>query len=237
MLKRIAALVLAASVLLASPLTRAADLPAKTPGALSSLLAYPTGNGFFWGLSASGLGGTTGSGFGPGNLIGGKIGLDVGYTGTLGSGFYFIEHNFNLQGIQGPGGAQSVSAAFGMQQRYAIGASQSTVNQFVNLVPGLGSVAMPSVPLLPGVTLAPANYYLFASTYEDDVSASVGTSTGRSWLFSYGVGTGILFRGSNGWVFDTSIEWKHSEGGMLIGAAGTVKPLKDAYLGTVRVKF
>jgi len=228
---------LTAAVALFSPAS-AADLYTKAP----AYLTYPTGNGFFWGLSASGLGGTTSStgGLPSGNLIGGKFGLDFGYTGTLGTGgFWFVEHNFNAQALQGSGAGLSLSAAFGMEQRFAVGASQAVVAQFASLLPGLSGVAMPSVPTLPNITFSPANYYVFAATFEDDVSAKLGTATGKSWLFSYGAGVGALFRASNGWLVDTSVEWKHSDTGLLVGASpvGSIQPFADAVLGTVRLKF
>ena len=57
----------------------------------------------------------------------------------------------------------------------------------------------------------------------------------------YGVGAGILNRLNNGWVLDTSIEWKHASSGILIGAGPLVtssaRPFNDAFIGTVRVKF
>lgn len=235
------AAVACAVAMLLGPVARAADLPVKAP----AFLTYPTGNGWFWGLSASGLGGTTSStgGLASGNVIGGKAGLDVGFTGNIGQGFFFVEQNFNLQAIQGPGAGVAMSAKFGMEQRYAIGASQNIVSQAANLIPGLGGVAMPSLPTLPaGLTVSAPNWYVFAATYEDDVSSSLGTATGKSWLVSGGAGVGAIYRVSNGWAVDTSVEWKHSLQGMLIGAkstgmVGTVTPFADAYLATVRVKF
>jgi hypothetical protein len=231
-----------AVVLFVAPPLRAADLPLKAPAAASPFLAYPNGNGWFWGVSASGLGGTTSStgNLASGNLIGGKFSVDVGYTGNIGQGFWFVEQNFNAQAIQGPGNGLSMAATFGMEQRYAIGASQSVVSQLWGLIPGLSGVAMPSLPGLPnGLSVGPANWYGFGATYEDDVSASLGTATGKSWLFAFGAGVGALYRVSNGMVLDTSIEWKHGTQGMLIGAnpLGSVNPFTDTYLATVRVKF
>lgn len=239
-ISRFAILAAALAAVALAPVARAADLPvySKAPAYLS----YPTGSGWFWGVSGSGLGGTTSStgNITSGNLIGAKVGLDVGYTGLIGSGFYFVEQNFNAQAIQGPGNGLAVSATFGMEQRYAIGAPQKVVSEFVNIIPGLSSIAMPSLPLLGGVSVGPANWYVFAATYEDDVSASLGTATGKSWLFAGGAGIGAIYRASNGWAIDTSIEWKHNTQGMLIGPApiaASVTPFADTYLATVRVKF
>lgn len=233
-------LALAAAALLFSPIAKAADMPVKA-ATVPAYLQYPLGSGFFYGGNASGFAGTTGStgGLTSGNLIGAKVGLDVGYTGVIGSGFWFIEQNFNAQAIQGPGNGLSVSAQFGMEQRYAYGVSQDIAAKLVSWIPGLNSIAMPSVPTISGVTFGPANYYVFAATYEDDVSASIGTATGKSWLFSYGVGTGIIWRSNKLFVFDTSIEWKHSESGLLVGSSpsGLVKPFSDAFLATGRIKF
>lgn len=224
--------------LFASAAAFAADLPVK---ALPQFMDYPLANGMFWGGNASGLAGTTGSsaGIASGNLIGAKIGADIGYTWALGTGFAFIEQNFNLQAIQGPGNGLSVAAQFGMEQRYAYGVTQDVAAKFASLIPGLSSVAMPSLPVISGVTFSPASYYVFAATYEDDVSATLGTATGKSWLFSYGAGVGTLWRSNKLFVVDISVEWKHSDASLVIGAKpfGTVKPFSDAGIGTVRWKF
>lgn len=221
------------------PHARAADVPAKAP----AYLTYPTGNGWFWGVSAAGLGGSTstsGAIVDSSKLIGEKLGIDAGYTGTIGNTFYFVENSVSAQAVQGVTNGLSLSAIWSIEQRVALGLSPALVQMFAGIVPGLGDIAMPSVPALPGALAYGASApYVFGALYEDDVSASFGTASGRSWLLSYGAGIGLLTRVSNGMMVDTSVEWKHGSGGLSIGASpgGSIKPFADSYLATVRLKF
>jgi hypothetical protein len=208
-------------------------------------LQYPTGSGWFWGVSASGLGGSTSAtnGAPQGSLFGGKIGVDFGYTFKIGSGFAFLEQTIAAQSINGPGAGLSMSAALNLEQRACVGAPMQVVQQFAALIPGFGSASMPTLPSLPaGLSIGPANPYACGDLYEDDVSAAIGRASGKSWLLSYGASVGELYRISNGMVLDTSVEWKHGAAGMLIGQAAvggvaTVQPFSDTFLGTIRVKF
>ena len=216
----------------------AADLAVK---AQPSFMSYPTGNGWFWGVSASGFGGTETSTVGTnGTMFGGKAGFDFGYTGTIAGTMYFVEQSFSVQAVEGS--PSLVSAAFSMEQRFAVGVPPALFQQWLQLT-GLNTVSMPTVGGIqpPGTTLVSSAPYASIQLYEDDVSLQLGNMTGKSWLFSYGVGAGILNRLNNGWVLDTSIEWKHAASGILIGAGplitGSARPFNDAFIGTVRVKF
>ncbi len=226
-------------VLLTISPAAAADL-VPTPKPASKLMTYPTDSGWFWGVSASGFGGTETSTAGPsGTIFGGKFGIDVGYTGKVAGTMWFVEHSFSAQAVSGS--PSLISAAFSMQQRLAVGVPPALFQQWLALT-GLNTVSMPTVGGIqpPGTTLVSSTPYASIQLYEDDVSLQLGNMTGRSWLFSYGLGAGILNRLNNGWVLDTSIEWKHAAAGMLIGAGPVIssaRPFNDAFLGTVRVKF
>lgn len=216
----------------------AADLTVKPK---SSLLTYPETSGWFWGVSASGFGGTETSTVGAsGTMFGGKFGIDFGYTGVLAGTMYFVEQSFSAQAVSGS--PSLISAAFSMEQRFAVGVPQNLFQQWLQLT-GLNTVSMPTVGGVqpPGTTLVSSAPYASVQLYEDDVSIQLGNMTGKSWLLSYGVGAGILNRLNNGWVLDTSIEWKHAASGILIGAdpaiVGSARPFNDAFIGTVRVKF
>ena len=229
--------VLLAAVAMFCTQTFAADLTVK---AQPSFMSYPTGNGWFWGVSASGFGGTeTSTAGGNGTMFGGKAGFDFGYTGTIAGTMYFVEQSFSAQAVNGS--PTLISAAFSMEQRLAVGVPPALFQQWLQLT-GLNTVSMPTVGGIqpPGTTLVSSAPYASIQLYEDDVSLQLGNMTGKSWLFSYGVGAGILNRLNNGWVLDTSIEWKHAASGMLIGAGpavGFARPFNDAFIGTVRVKF
>lgn len=226
-------------LMLAAP-AFAADLPVKAPPKAASFMTYPEVSGWFWGVSASGFGGTETSTAGTnGTLFGGKVGIDVGYTGMIAGTMYFVEHSFNAQAVSGS--PSLISAAFSMEQRFAVGVPPNLFQQWLQLT-GLNTVSMPTVGGVqpPGTTLVSSMPYASIQLYEDDVSLQLGNMTGKSWLFSYGIGAGILNRLNNGWVLDTSVEWKHAATGILIGAAPVVasaRPFNDAFLGTVRVKF
>lgn len=232
--------ILSFSLLMLAAPAFAADLPVKAPK--SSFLTYPETSGWFWGVSASGFGGTETSTVGTnGTMFGGKFGFDFGYTGVLGGTMYFVEQSFSAQAVSGS--PSLISAAFSMEQRFAVGVPQNLFQQWLQLT-GLNSVSMPTVGGVqpPGTTLVSSAPYASIQLYEDDVSLQLGNLTGKSWLFSYGVGAGILNRLNNGWVLDTSIEWKHAATGILIGApaaagVASARPFNDAFLGTVRVKF
>jgi opacity protein-like surface antigen len=227
---------LAAAAAIFSSQAFAADLPVKA----SPYLSYPTGNGWFWGVSASGFGGTVANSNAPnGTLFGAKAGIDFGYTGTIANTMYFVEQNFSAQAVSGS--PTLISASFSMEQRLAVGVPPALFQQWLQLT-GLNSVSMPTVGgvMPPGTVLTTSAPYASIQLYEDDVSLQLGNLTGKSWLFSYGVGAGILNRLNNGWVLDTSIEWKHAAAGILIGSAPVIansRPFDDAFLGTIRVKF
>jgi hypothetical protein len=215
----------------------AADLPVALPAKAPAFAVYPVGNGWFYGVSASGFGGTAAaSNAQGGTVMGGRFGIDGGYTGTFGSTFYFIEASMSAQAVNGASAQLPITAAVNFEERFAVGVPYDTWNKVLAMVPGLSSVSMPTVPSLGGYTTGANSPYVFAALYQDDVSASVGTQAGRAWLVSYGAGVGNLNRLTNGMVLDTSIEWKHQAGGMLVGSS-LVYPFQDAYLATARLKF
>lgn len=234
MFKRTTMLIAAMSL---SSAVAAADLP-TLPAKAPAFAVYPIGSGWFYGVSASGLGGTATASGGAqgGTVMGGRFGIDGGYTGRIGSTFWFAEASISGQMLNGASPALSVLSSFNFEERLAIGVPQSTWSSVLALVPGLSSVAFPSLPVLNGASFGPSNPYAFASLYQDDVSATLAGASGKSWLVSYGAGVGVLNRLSNGMMMDTSIEWKHGAGGLLVGKSN-VQPFQDAYLATVRLKF
>lgn len=234
--KRIALVAAAASLAVActAHFAKAADLPAKAP-AVPSYFQYPTANGFFYGVSGSGMGGNASAGLASGTVVGGRFGVDAGYTGVAGGTFWFVEASASVEAMTGASGALSVTSSTNFEERAAVGVPQNTWASVLAAIPGLSSVAMPSIPTVAGAPVS-SSPYAFAALYQDDVSAVLGANVGKDWLLSYGAGVGILNRLTNGMVLDTSVEWKHSASGMLVGSA-LVHPFNDSYLATARLKF
>ena len=224
--------VLFSSLAFAADLPSAITLPTKAP----SYLQYPAGSGWFYGVSASGLGGSAAaSNAGGGTVIGGRFGIDGGYTGLIGNTFYFIEVSASVQAMSGTGNALNVISSANFEERFAVGVPDNIWQQALALIPGLSGTAMPSLAVS-GATVSVYKPYVFGALYQDDVSATIGADVGKAWLLSYGAGVGGISYLTNGMAVDTSIEWKHQANGMLVGTS-LVYPFQDAYLATVRLKF
>jgi hypothetical protein len=246
---------IAAAIAYLSAGAHAADVatPTPAPGSVnlpSGLPSYPTGSGLFYGLQASGLGGTASStAGGAGQVIGGKIGVNVGYTGPLTlfnySTFYFADLSLSGQAINGASNVLSFTSALSLEERVAVGVPNSVWQAVLNSVPGLGSVQFASLPVFSGATFGPAQPYIFGALYQDDVTGTFTTSTGlaavgKDWLVSYGLGVGFISRASTGAVLDQYIQWKHGAAGMLIGqGAGTTsaKAFNDTFEAVISLKF
>jgi opacity protein-like surface antigen len=197
----------------------AADMPVKAAG-LSKYTTYPTGCGFFYGVNTMGAAGNVSGGSSGVNSLMGDIGLTAGYTCPIGaSSFWFVDGMFDLSRVSGGSNAVGLSIAgtATFEQRVAIGVSWATAAQFVSLFPGLGGVAMPSIPTLPGgINAGATNPYIFGAVHEQDISAQLGAQTGKAWLLSWGAGAGALTRLSNGMVLDTWIEYQAASSGVTI---------------------
>lgn len=215
----------------------AADLPVKAP---NKFLTYPTGCGIFYGVNTMGASGNVSGGANGINSLMGDIGLTLGYTCPMGTSFWFVEGMADLSRVRG-GSDQvglSIAGTATFEQRVAIGASWSTVSSFVSLLPGLGGVAMPSIPSLPnGISAGATNPYIFVAAHEQDVSAQLGLVQNRAWLLSWGAGAGALTRLSNGMVLDTFIEYQAASSGIAIGAAGQKVNLGDTVRAGIALKL
>lgn len=198
----------------------AADLP-KPP---NKYLAYPTGCGFYWGGASQGAaGGGAGTNISGTQVLAGDLGVLAGYTCPIGSTFWFVESIASVSRVNGgdPAAGFSLSGAASFEQRLAVGAPWSVVQQLTNAIPALNGVAVPSVPPLPGnMTAGPLNPYVFVGLNERDVSAHLGLQVGRSWLISAEIGFGALTRLSNGMVVDTWIKYQPASTKLWIGGTG-----------------
>lgn len=234
-MKRVLFAAIAAASMLAMAPAVAADLSVKAPA--YSLPTYPVGSGWFYGVGASGLGGTAGGDVTGGAIFGGTLSASVGYTGVIGSGFWFVDQMVKVTAINGASSALTLKESTEFETRFAYGAPASVLAQWVNLM-NLGSASMPSLPGLPAnLSIGPANPYAFVSVHGADVSAQVMTGFGTSWLFSWGAGIGNLYRISNGMVLDTSVEYVHQSTGLVAGALGQTVQFNDKYEAMVSLKF
>lgn len=200
----------------------AADLQLKSP---NRWLAYPPGCGLYYGgaFSGSAGGGSTDQISGT-QVLAGDLGVVLGYTCPIGTGsFWFVENIASLSKVNGADQAAglSLAGAASFEQRVAIGAPWSIVQQLTAAIPSLGGVSVPSVPVLPtGISAGPVNPYVFLGLNERDVSASLGLAVGRSWVVSGEVGFGTLTRLSNGMVIDGWVKYQPSSTRILIGPTG-----------------
>ena len=212
---------LTALCLLTTP-ALATDLPIA-PG-----IPYPYPSGIYLGVAASGISGAA-SASGPltaGPIAGARFGVDIGWAGRVNDTFWFVENTTYVQPIDA-GGNLSLGTSMGFQQRVAVGVSQRLINQIVNLVPEFGSMT----PAVPGIMVSSPHPYVFGSLWEDNVEYHLGDTHRRGWVVSYGGGIGALSRMTNGWILDTSVEYKRSN------TLDTVRPYRDAYIATIRVKW
>lgn len=199
----------------------AADLPVKA----NRLLAYPTGCGFYYGVSASGSGGgSSGTTFSGAQVLAGDIGLVGGYTCPISpSSFWFAEGIASISKVNGADTASNLKLAgtASFEQRVGFGAPWSVIQALVSAVPSLGGVAVPSVPILPnGITAGATNPYIFLGVNERDISAQVMVNAGKAYVVSGEIGFGALTRLSNGMMLDGSVKYQPASTKLRIGAAG-----------------
>lgn len=213
------ALMIPALTLLAGP-ALAADMAVKA----NPVSYYPAGSGFYYGFNVMGSGGgangTTVSGV---QVLAGDIGLTVGYTGTIGPSFWFVEAMADISKVNG--GNQlagfNLAGTATFEQRLAIGAPLAVVQSLASFFPGLSGVAMPSIPLLPnGVTAGAVNPYVFVGLNERDISAQVMLGAGKAYLVSWEAGFGGITRLSNGMALDTWVKYQAASSGLKLGLGG-----------------
>lgn len=200
----------------------AADLPIKAP---NKWLAYPTGCGLYYGGVASGAagGGTTDAISGT-QVLAGDLGVVLGYSCPIGgSSFWFVESIASVSKVNGGDTTAgfTLAGAASFEQRLAIGAPWSVVQQLTAAIPSISGLAVPSVSTLPaGISAGPVNPYVFVGVSERDVSATLGLQVGRAWLVAPEVGFGTLTRLSNGMVLDGWIKYQPASTRVGIGITG-----------------
>lgn len=200
----------------------AADLSVKAPP--NKYLTYPTGCGFYWGGASQGAaGGSSTSTISGSQVLAGDLGILAGYTCPIGATFWFVENIASVSRVNGgdPNAGLSIAGAASFEQRLAVGAPWSVIQQLTAAVPALGGVAVPSIPPLPSsLSAGPLNPYVFVGINERDISTYLGLNVGRSWLIAAEIGFGALTRLSNGMVVDTWVKYQPASTKMMIGGSG-----------------
>lgn len=184
----------------------AADLPV-VKAAPVNLYQYPTGSGLYYGVNTMGTSTAIENAAIGTQVVQGAIGLTVGYTWAIGSGFTFIDGHFDFANLNGSANGFSLSGPAQFEQRWGFGAP---VNLLISLIPGLASLqnAVPGlIPLPSGITVNTSNPYIFAGLHEDDTGVSNGLASFKQFVISESIGIGNKTRLSNGVVFDPWAEY------------------------------
>jgi hypothetical protein len=224
-------------------LARAADLPLKANA--QPQLVPACGSGMYFGINTTGTAGAVSGSVVPGDsIVQGEIGVHLGYTSTVGtcvagvaSPFWFVEANVdwtNLNGTAiGPSGsspsglgALNLTGPLDLYQR--IGYGNPAITSMLSVIPGLGSISTPSLPILPtGVTASTAVPYLYFGVHEQDVSAffynpvsGFPLAANKEWMISPEIGIGMWTRLSNNVVVDVSAGYQIQSSGVCLGVAG-----------------
>lgn len=195
-------------LLLLSPHAKAGDLAG--PGAINKAIAagYPTKCGFYYGVGTGGNAGAVKGAVVGTQIVQGDIDGIIGYTCPFAqNAFWFAEGSAGIANLNGDTNGLSLSGPAVFIERFGAG---SPINSMLGtLIPGLNSVSLPSLPLLPpGTTSSPGNAYAFAGMVEQDIGAQVITGGGHQWVVAPLLGLGILTRISNGAVVDTWAGWQ-----------------------------
>jgi opacity protein-like surface antigen len=213
--------ILALSTALVAPAI-AADMPTKAPAYQVYDLTHC---GAYIGLNSIGSATSVQGVAVPGTQLvnaglGGTIGYGCPFNAQTGS-FWFAEGLFDIVNINGTSNGLNLSGPLSFTQRFGAGTPINNMLSVFNPLGGLGTAAVPSLPVLPnGVTASPGAPYIYAALHEQDISAQLGLASNREWLFSYGVGMGLRYRLSNGVVADTFAEYKTQSNLICIGPLG-----------------
>ncbi len=167
---------------------QAADLPVKALG------QYPTVKcGLYYGINAEGGAGNVPNAPAGTVVVGGDIGILVGYACPIGSFPFFAENIVDFQNLNAGNAGFSLSGPAHIEQRAGF------QTPLLQLLPNLGFNSLntlspqPIGPLLPpGATAGVPVNYVYGALNEDDISSNFGLHSGRSWLISPEVGTGLL---------------------------------------------
>lgn len=233
-------------LLLSTGLAHAADMPIKAP---ANPFAYPTTDGFYFGLGTMGGGGNAnvsssaaiGLGLNSAELVTNQISVNglVGYAWNVPSSAMFaaVEAWFGYNNFNGSAPGISLTGPATFTQRVMFGAPLSTI---ASLFPSFG-ITVPPFPTLPaGQTVSNVKPYLFGSLSEDDTSLNFGAVANKDWRVSPGFGFGALGQLTGGTAIDVFAMMKFPQKGFNIGMpVGTVATggVDTQYLAGLAIKW
>lgn len=208
------------ALLLLGTVAHAADMPVKAAPKIS--FAYPSTQGFYFGVGTMGGGGKV-SGDVPGvntnSLISNEIGaaLILGYVWNVPNSAYFaaVEGWFGVTNFNGSAPGFSFGGPATFTQRVMVGAP---LNDIAALFP-TWSLQVPPFPTLPGGQVASnIKPYLFASMTEDDKTLDIfGMGSNKVWGFSPGAGIGMKGQLTSGSVVDVFAMTRFPQKGFCVG--------------------
>ena len=221
----------AALALLASP-AAAADLPVK---AAASGFSYPTTKcGLYYGVNTMGSTGSVSNAAVGTQIVQGAIGLTVGYTCPVGSGYWFADGSADFSNLNGSSNGFNLTGPAMFMERFGFGAP---INMIISMIPGLSSLqnAVPSlIPLPTGVNVVTTNPYLAGAFHQDDTGVGIGLAYNKQYLLSGGFQLGTKTRLSNGIVFDAFAEYTLPSTQVCFGVvAGCIKRGSEFRVGTI----
>lgn len=208
------------ALLLLGTVAHAADMPVKAAPKIS--FAYPSTQGFYFGVGTMGGGGKV-SGDVPGvntnSLISNEIGaaLILGYVWNVPNSAYFaaVEGWFGVTNFNGSAPGFSFGGPATFTQRVMVGAP---LNDIAALFP-TWSLQVPPFPTLPGGQVASnIKPYLFASMTEDDKTLDIfGMGSNKVWGFAPGAGIGMKGQLTSGSVVDVFAMTRFPQKGFCVG--------------------
>lgn len=216
-------IMLAAMLSLAATSAFAADMmPLKAPAKASLLsAAYPTANGFYFGIGTLGGGGTVSAsvpGVNTNSLISNEIGVAgiIGYVWNVPNSQMFAsaEGWFGWTNFNGSSPGFSLSGPATFTQRLMVGAPLSDI---AALFPTLNLSVPPFPPLPNGQVASNIKPYVFGSLTEEDISVDLGAASNRDWRVSPGIGIGALGQLTSGSVVDVFAMTKFPQKGVCVG--------------------
>ena len=176
-----------AALLLSGTAAVAADLPLK---AVPS--AYPTVKcGLFYGANIEGSSGIVNGAPAGTVVLGGDVGILIGWACPTGPVPYFLQADFDFQNLNAGNAGFSMKGPAHFSQTAAI---QTPLFQYLGQWLNLGQNNIPTPVLPPGVSLTgQLQNYVGLMVVEDDISSQFGFGSNREWLTAYGLRFGGLY--------------------------------------------
>ncbi len=223
------------ALLAATGAASAADLPVKAPPPVTAPIYPYTVPGVYWGLttyaSQTNLGvNAPGSNSGDMSIIGGSLGVLLGYSMPVNSGKNFARFEVSAAG-QNINGTSSQSAGIlsikGPWRVEGVAEYGVPCGMLTAYFPSLGSI-LPTLPAIPsGLTANNCHAYVGLGAAAEDISAklnmngNLGVSQGSVWSAAMIGKMGQIWQLTNGSAVETFMEYEGN--GRAFGLTGAPK--------------